>query len=180
MSTATAEPTPAQTVAKTVAEVAPKLAVAAKAIALDDMQRQLRDHAARVSDSHRMGAKALGMEELVEEPEKGSMGHIVITGDINVSDPASLQSAMSALSGQPQPQQTPPPSATPEVPRANIAPVAGGAGSLWKTALISAALIALPGIGVAIPWLAGAFDRPESAVVVDTDTDTQTSWATGE
>ena len=72
----------------------------------------------------------------------------------------------------------PPPPATPEATPPNVAPVVAGAGSLLKTALISAALIALPGVGVAIPWLAGAFDHPEPpAVVVDTDTDTQTSWA---
>ncbi len=177
MSTATAEPTPAQTVAKTVAEVAPKLAIAAKVVALDDMRRQLRDHAARVADAHRMGAKALGMEDLVKEPEgSDEVGHLIVTGDINVSDPASLQTAMSALSGQPQ--QTSPPPATSEATPPNVAPALAGAGSLLKTALISAALIALPSVGVAIPWLAGAFDHPEpAAVVVDTDTDTQTSWA---
>lgn len=80
--------------------------------------------------------------------------------------------------GTPQPQQTSPPPATSEATPPNVAPVVAGAGSLLKTALISAALIALPSVGVAIPWLAGAFDHPEpAAVVVDTDTDTQTSWA---
>ncbi len=52
-----------------------------------------------------------------------------------------------------------------------LAPAIDGAGSLLKTALISAALIALPGVGVAIPWALGAFDHPEPpAAVVDTDT----------
>ena len=46
-------------------------------------------------------------------------------------------------------------------------------GSLLKTLLISAALAAGPGIGVAIPWALGAFDRPAAAAVVDTDTDTR-------
>ncbi len=72
-----------------------------------------------------------------------------------------------------------PPPATPVVARPNIAPVAGGAGSFLKKALLSAALLALGGgAGSIIPWLAGAFDKPAVQTVVDTDTDTQTTWAT--
>ena len=47
------------------------------------------------------------------------------------------------------------------------------AGSLLKTLLVSAALAAGPGIGVAIPWALGAFDRPDvPASAAGTDTDT--------
>ncbi len=61
-------------------------------------------------------------------------------------------------------QDAPSPSPSPLAP-------ADGAGSLLKTALISAALIAGPGVGVAIPWALGAFDHPEPpAVMTDKDT----------
>ncbi len=47
-------------------------------------------------------------------------------------------------------------------------------GSLLKTLLISAALAAGPGVGIAIPWALGAFDKPKMpAAMVDTDTDTR-------
>ena len=59
-----------------------------------------------------------------------------------------------------------PPASEPEVARSNAA------GSLVKTLLISAALVAGPGIGVAIPWALGAFDKP-AAAAVSADTDTQ-------
>ena len=131
-----------------------------------------------------MGARAFGMEDLVVEPEEeDSMGHIVVTGDINVSDPASLQSAMAALSGkelpQHQPQENPAPSPMPEVARPNIAPVSEGAwGPLLQKALLATALLTGGG-GIATlgSWALGAFDHPTPPAVVDTDTDTRTSWA---
>ena len=157
------EPTPRQTVAKTVAEVAPKLAVAAKAIAIDDHRRLLRDNAARVADSHRAMAKAIGMEDTVAPAAReDEVGHLIVTGDINVADPASLQQAIGTLSGK-------------AAANSDQAATAGQQEStpLWQKALVSAAMVASgAGVGAGIPWLLGAFDRPaaESPTFADTNT----------
>lgn len=66
------------------------------------------------------------------------------------------------------------PASEPEVARPNIAPASAATGSLAKTLLVSAALVAGPGIAVAIPWALGAFDKPDvPAAAAVTDTDTQ-------
>ena len=166
---ATPDQSPLQQIAETVADTAPRLAVAAKAIALEDHRRMLAAHASRVADSHRAMAKAIGMEDAtVLAAEDEAMGHLIVTGDINVGDPASLQKAISALSGQPVPQAT----AATETPAAS--PVTSAATPLWQKALVSAALVASgAGAGAGIPWLLGAFDKPAAVQpAVDTDTNT--------
>ena len=113
-----------------------------------------------------MGARALGMEELVKEPEgDDDMGHLIVTGDINVSDPGSLKSAISALSGQPIQQAVAPVETA----------VSAATTPLWQKLLASAALLASgAGAGAGIPWLLGAFDQPAivqpAAPAIDTDT----------
>lgn len=153
---ATPEQTPLQQVANTVADTAPKLAIAAKAIALEDHRRMLRDYAARVADGHRAMAKAIGMEDSVvlAASEENDMGHLIVTGDINVGDPSALQAAVNALSGKVAAQPT---AAETAVSQIVTAP---SAAPWWqKAALVAAMAAGSAGTGLFIPWALGAFQK---------------------
>jgi hypothetical protein len=174
---ATPQQTPLQQVAETVADTAPKLAIAAKAIALEDHRRMLREHAGRVADSHRAMAKAIGMEDaVVLASEEDAMGHLIVTGDINVSDPAALQGAINALAGKQSPSPSPAPAQATDTSAAPAAPAASTATPFWQKALVSAAMVASgAGAGAGIPWLLGAFDEP-AAVATPTFEDKNTQY----
>mgnify|MGYP001610293041 CR=1 FL=1 len=111
-----------------------RLALGAKAVALQDHQRMLRDHATRVRDSHRAMMQAAGFEakEQADEP----------MGDIGIGDTY-------IFGGQ---------AATPAP--ANNAAAAPQVGSLLKNAAIATVLLAAGGgAGVAVPWALGMFNR---------------------
>jgi hypothetical protein len=116
----------------------------------------LRDHARRVRDSHRMGAKAAGLDEVASEQDGSdagddNMGDIIISGDITNTylpppSPAQLT---------PSPAQLTPPTAQTNMSNAipSSAPSATGLSNLAKAAVIGASLLS-GGVGATIPLVA--------------------------
>ena len=98
---------PMEEIAKRTAEAGAGLAAAAKAVALQDHQRMLRDHADRVKDGHRWMAKVSGAD--VTDREGDDMGDIIVTGDI-YGDQA--VKALGRVNGARQVSQPPPPAET--------------------------------------------------------------------
>jgi len=108
----------------------------------------LASHATRVAESHRAMARAAGMEELVSPKAEESMGNLIVTGDINVSDPASLQAALGGLTGS--------------VPAAAAA--AGRVSKLVAPALVAASLLGGGALGGGASWLLNALNPPAPSV----------------
>jgi hypothetical protein len=137
--------TPAQELAERSAESIPALQAAAAAVGLQDHQRMLRDHARRVRDSHRLGAKAAGLDDLPADAGGDDLGDIIISGDItNTYLPA----------------QSTPPAAKPDMTNAT-----NGLTNLARAAIIGASLLS-GGIGGAIPLVANLlFSKPAPAPV---------------
>ncbi len=129
---------PAQELAERAAESIPSLQAAAAAVGLQDHQRMLRDHARRVRDSHRVGARAAGMDDIAAEPTGDDMGDIIISGDITNTY---LPPPLAAQTSQPT-----------AAPASNSAPAAPGLSNWTKAALVAASL-ASGGVGAAIPLL---------------------------
>lgn len=132
---------PAEKIAERVADIAPGLAAAAKAVGVEDHRRMLRDHARRVMDSHRMQAKALGMGDVASESSDDDMGDIIVTGDIHYSGASAPQLPWAKDQPQ-QPQPTPEPPSQPPEDESLLSKLA-------KPAAIAAGTMAAGGIGAA-------------------------------
>jgi len=132
---------PSEKIAERVADLAPGLAAAAKAVAIQDHRASLRDFRQRVRDSHRMQAKALGMGDVVSDSSDDDMGDIIVTGDIHYSGASAPQLPWAKDQPQ-QTQSTPePPAPQPEEPSL--------LSKLAKPAAIAAGAAAAGGIGAA-------------------------------
>ena len=109
----TEEMTPQEVAAHQIAEKGPKLGIAAQAVMLEGSRRMMRDAQNRVQDSHRAMAKAAGMEDVVGD-DQDDMGHLIVTGDINVTpdrqgNVPKMPWDMKEPNGQPQAEQRPQP-----------------------------------------------------------------------
>lgn len=113
---------------------------AALSMGMEDHRRLLRDSAKRIADAHRMGARAVGMEDIVGKDNEGDdMGDIIVTGDIQISgDGSQLPWAKNGKAKTNQPEN---PSATQPVQQ----PANGGLSSLAKAGLVAAALSGVGG-----------------------------------
>jgi len=147
---------PMTEIGKRTAEAGAGIAAAARAAALENFRANQTAHRKRVADSHAAGMQAMGFE--VDQMEEDAMGDIIVTGDI-YSD-----TAINALKGQMLPQlQNQEPQEQPKTESQSK----GLLKSLANTALGAALLASGAGLGSGIPWLLGAFDKPE---LTDTDT----------
>lgn len=132
---------PAEKIAERVADIAPGLAAAAKAMAIQDHRASLRDFRQRVRDSHRMQAKTLGMGDVVSESSDDDMGDIIVTGDIHYNGTSAPQLPWAKDQPQ-QPQSTPEPPSQPPEDESLLSKIA-------KPAAIAAGTMAAGGIGAA-------------------------------
>ena len=124
------------------AEAIPGLVAAPKLAAIDAYRKQMADARRRIHDGHRAQMQALGIS--IPDLPEDDMGNLIICGDIQTENPASLLQAMQG--------QSPLPSA-------------GLTG--WKKYAAIAALAAggpIAGYGVA------KYLSPEPPAAVDTDT----------
>ncbi len=159
--------TPQQEIARAAATTGARLAVAAHAVALDNHRQMLADHAQRVRDGHKAMAKAAGMEDAVgATPETSDMGNFIVTGDINVSDPTSLQKAIGALAGTPNTSTTELPISSAVSAVAEKAPAAMS--TLAKVATAAALVLGGSGLGAGIPWLLGAYNKVNQTTINQT------------
>lgn len=130
-------------IAERVADLAPGMVAAARAMALQDHRRTLNSYQKRVNDSHRMQAKALGMEDVVSDSPEDDMGDIIVTGDIHYIGASAPQLPWSKEQPQQpqQPSQEPTPHPEPE-DESLLSKIA-------KPAAIAAGTMAAGGIGAA-------------------------------
>ena len=113
---------------------------AALSMGMEDHRRLLRDSAKRIADAHRMGARAVGMEDIVSKESEGDdMGDIIVTGDIQISGNGDHLPWMK--NGKAKTKQTENPSATQPAQQ----PANGGLSSLAKAGLVAAALSGVGG-----------------------------------
>ena len=131
-----------------------------------------------------MGARALGMEDIVTESEEqgeDDVGNIMVTGDINITE-AAPRVATTPVPQTPSPivirepvSPVVPQAPTPTVPTPTATPVTTPD---WKIpAILVAGMLGAGGLGAAIPWLLK--DDPQGQTTpatspTDTDTDTTT------
>lgn len=135
------ELTAKEKIAQKVADLAPGMVAAARAMALQDHRRTLNSYQKRVNDSHRMQAKALGMEDVVSDSPEDDMGDIIVTGDNYYYGPQ--PPPMPWAKDQPQqPQSTPEPPSQPPEDESLLSKIA-------KPAAIAAGTMAAGGIGAA-------------------------------
>ena len=80
---------PLEEIANRAATAGAGLAAAAKAVALEDHRRMLRDYARRLRDSHEAQMRAAGIEPSATEDE--DMGDISVSGDTYFAPPPSAQ-----------------------------------------------------------------------------------------
>lgn len=100
--------TPEQEATERITEGLPGIKLAGAAVGLANHQQMLADHLQRVRDSHKMQARAMGMEDLATDQEPEEMGDIIICGDgcfNSKPDPVPITSP-------PPPAPAPPPPAT--------------------------------------------------------------------
>ena len=115
----------------------------------------------KLLDSYRTGMLS---DLMAEQPAGKPASEAAMTGN-DMLDGSLVLGNVTVTPIQPQqPQQ-----------QAAAQPARAGVG---KGALLAATLAAAGlggGLGIGIPWMLGAFDKPESATLTDTDTDTQYS-----
>lgn len=113
---------------------------AALSMGMEDHRRLLRDSAKRIAESHRMGARSVGMEDIVSKESEGDdMGDIIVTGDIQISGNGDHLPWMK--NGKAKSNQSENPSATQPAQQ----PANGGLSSLAKAGLVAAALSGVGG-----------------------------------
>jgi len=151
--------TPQQEVADTVAKLAPRLAVAAHAVGLEDHRRLLSDYAQRVRDGHKAMANAAGMGDTVTELPRDDMGNLVVTGDINVGggDASSVQKILEALNNQ---QSKPTATTQP----ATAAGAATGMSNLAKVVTAAGLLLGGSGLGAGTTYLLSTLNKPAQVI----------------
>jgi len=143
---------PIQEVAERVAETAPGLVAAAHAEALQNLRQMNADHRRRVADSHRWQADVLG-QKATDPPEEDDVGNLIVTGDVYGDGAAEIVRSLQGLA-----QAAPEAAGSPSEPSQQT----GWASSLAKAALVTAGLLGGGGLGAGVPWLLGAYDKPES------------------
>ena len=157
---------PLEEVAKRFGETVPGMLVAANAVGLEDHRRMLASHARRVDDSHRAMAKAAGMEDLIADPPESdsNMGGIVVTGDINITNPSAAQQlAPAAPNSAPAAQQS--------------SGVNGGVPGWVKSGLVATGMVGSALGGALLPGLVGnQRPAPQPPAPPPSYTDTNTNY----
>lgn len=158
--------TPIQEIGQRTAEAAPGLAAIAKLIATKEHEQILADARQRVRDSHRMHARALGMEDVVSDQHQegaAASSKYMICGDV-YGDEAAKQ----VFAGQSSQSNT---------AGATESPAASKMGLLAKAALAAALIGGGAGVGAGVPYLLSILQQqPETPAVEQSeqsDQDTQ-------
>lgn len=150
---------PLDQIAERAAEAAP-VAILPRLLAIKDMALSMASYRRRVDDGHRMGARALGMEDIVKESAAKAgddMGDIFVCGDISTTQAAQPQLAPAAAQAAP----------------------AASSSMLTKAAVGAALLAGGAGAGIVADKLLDGPNQPPAMVDTDTDTDTNTHFDFG-
>lgn len=161
------EQTPAEQMAERFAEATPGLKAAASAVGLQDHQRMLLRNDQRLTDGYQLGRHAFTGQKAEPMSEDGDMGDIVITGDINVSDPRQAPQVIDSLRAKDTtPSEPPPQSQAAQPPQPQAPPVTPEPQppqeSNWKKYGIPLALATLAAAGGAggATYMLGGNDIP--------------------
>ncbi len=141
---------PMQEMAERTAETAPGLAAAAHMEAVQNFRHLNADHRRRLADSHRWQGASLG--QTVSDPsekKEDDVGNLIVTGDVYGSDAAEIIRSLQSVA---EPSQGP----------SEPAKQTGWVSNLGKAALVAAGLSTAGGLGAAVPWLLGAYEKPEA------------------
>jgi len=151
--------TPTQEAADRIAEGLPGLKLAASAVGLANHRAILSDHLQRVRDSHKMQARALGMEDLATDAETDDMGDIIICGDGCFTTQQATPDPVPVTSPPPPAQPAPSPVTVPGGEQVQAQAKADT--PRWKKAATVAAIVAgMGGSGAIGGYLASQADKP--------------------